>query len=57
MYGDRSRGTGGLFDERPCESYRFIAHRLGGNVASTFIHSVKSTRGHIERARIGMPLR
>ena len=34
-------------------SVNFIAHSLGGNVVSAFLHTVKSELGHEERARYG----
>lgn len=39
--------------KRKYRSIGFIAHSLGGNVVSTYIHDVKSTLGHPERAQHG----
>ena len=50
MYGQTADELG-LLERRPYKSYGFIAHSLGGNVTASFIHSVKSGRGHIERAK------
>jgi hypothetical protein len=36
---------------RQYRSIGFIAHSLGGNVVSTYIHFVKSTRGHAARSQ------
>jgi len=37
--------------KRNYRSIGFIAHSLGGNLVSTYIHDVKSGRGHPERAQ------
>lgn len=37
--------------ERRYRSIGFIAHSLGGNIVSTYIHQTKSKKGHIARAR------
>lgn len=34
-------------------SVNFVAHSLGGNVVRSYIHSVKSEEGHIERVKHG----
>ena len=48
LYG---RALNGLIPQRDYLSVGFIAHSLGGNVAASYLHTVKSEIGHGERAR------
>ena len=48
LYG---RSLSGLIPRRDYLSVGFIAHSLGGNVAASYLHTVKSEIGHGERAR------
>lgn len=38
------------------DSVNFVAHSLGGNIVTAYIHSVKSLWGHAERAKHGFTL-
>jgi|GEM_PF-2569537 len=47
-------GGGKSFVERlPYKSIGFIGHSLGGNISTAYLHTVKTERGHDERARHG----
>jgi hypothetical protein len=50
LHGSPRTGRG-LLEQHRYRSIGFIAHSLGGNVVTSYIHTVKSELGHIERAR------
>jgi hypothetical protein len=50
MYGDDPGGKSPLIRNK-YRSIGYVAHSLGGNLVSAYIHSVKTWRGHVERAR------
>src|SRR5262245_8770783 len=52
MYGSDERGTGpSPLITNGYRSIGFIAHSLGGNLATAYLHTVKTWRGHNERPR------
>ncbi len=62
LHGDREVYSHGLLFNRPYRSVGIIGHSLGGNVATAYLHYVKSELGHTARAKhpfiltLGTPL-
>jgi len=42
-----------FLEEYPYKSIGFIGHSLGGNIATAYLHTVKTERGHAYRAQTG----
>ena len=53
IYPERTDSTDRVLVPDRYRSVNFIAHSLGGNVVSAFLHTVKSELGHEQRARYG----